>query len=929
MKNVYLDFLKFGLLLSLFSTFSIQTMAAPTISAITPNNPSVNRYEKLELKVSVNNTVYTNPYNYDPSVSGAILNITFTAPSGTTKTVDGFWKNAYTVSNITNGSLAIDAANNGWYVRFTPTEVGNWTYNATFQDAGGTSATVNGTFSCAASAKNGFVRRQVGKNYLKFDDATPFVPIGQNVSWYGGNNKLGDFKKWLDLMVTHKANTFRLWFCYWAIELEWTTGNGFNYDGLRHFNQSQTRAYELDWLTEYAAANGRYYTLCLQNHGQIDDTGPNNQWATNPYNTANGGTCATPTAYWTDASARATYKNKLRYIMARWGYSPNVLAWELFNEMDLTKNFAANRANAATWAIEMAAYLKNIDPNTHLVSNSYTSTAEGSDVWLNANMDLVQTHVYSKISNMETTMALQAEMMTDDYAKPYLAGEFGTNTANGLTLPEDPNGLVFHNGLWSSLFNGSAGGGLTWWWDEYIDQIPVLTYPVFKQATDFVAANMNVVSKNYTPKAISFTGLNALSDVSITPQFAGFQPPTYAATSAPQNSFTVNTDGSLAPAATNLSTILFNAYHLAARNPPTFSVNYSQAATFKVVVTGRGGSSNSTLAIVVDGITVLTESNPANATYSVNISAGSHTIKVDNTGNEWIQIGEFRLTDYAQGVVPIKGNALRDGNHLVGWLHNQDYNWKYRLDNGAFPPSVSGGIMQITGLAANHNYITQLISTADNAQVALLTATSDGAGKLSVNLPDVAWDMAFRIESAANLPVELLSFWGREDAAQNIALYWQTASEKDISHFIVERSNDGMMFRNIGQMDAVGKTTGRQDYTFLDTKPAHGINYYRLKINELQGKPSFSKTITFVRPTQKLPLRIFPNPATNAVTIQIDISTARTEELTLTDLLGRTVWHQKLDLKSGMNRISMDVQILTSGLYFVRLDGMVSHLVIQ
>jgi hypothetical protein len=58
------------------------------------------------------------------------------------------------------------------------------------------------------------------------------------------------------------------------------------------------------------------------------------EWKISPYNKANGGPAATPTEFFTSKKAQLRYKDKLRYIIARWGYSTHIAAWELFNEID-------------------------------------------------------------------------------------------------------------------------------------------------------------------------------------------------------------------------------------------------------------------------------------------------------------------------------------------------------------------------------------------------------------------------------------------------------------------------------------------------------------------------------------------------------------------------------------------------------------------
>ena len=64
-------------------------------------------------------------------------------------------------------------------------------------------------------------------------------------------------------MSANNSNYFRLWFAAWGIEREWTTSNGLTYGGLKNYKQDH--AFELDWIMDYAAQNGMYIDLCLQN----------------------------------------------------------------------------------------------------------------------------------------------------------------------------------------------------------------------------------------------------------------------------------------------------------------------------------------------------------------------------------------------------------------------------------------------------------------------------------------------------------------------------------------------------------------------------------------------------------------------------------------------------------------------------------------
>ncbi len=897
-------------------------MALPNITSITPNSTTINQFNKLELTVAISNTNYTNPYDYTVANGGALLRATFTSPTGIIKTIDGFYLQEYSVNNITNGSLNTTNATS-WRVRFTPNEVGNWTYALTFQDAGGLSTTSTGAFNCTISTQKGFIRRQSGKNYFKFDNNTQFIPIGQNVCWYGNTNKLGDYKNWLDKMSANKSNYFRLWFCYWGIELEWTNYYGTVYGGLKNYKQDH--AFEVDWLMDYAAQNGMYIDMCLQNHGQLAWSGGNAQWGGNPYNSSLGGMCGSPMEFWTNETAKATYKNKLRYILARWGYSPNIACWELFNEMNLTQDYStlANKTNASNWAIEMAQYLKTNDPNNHLVSNSYHNTLEGASVWTNPNFDWVQTHIYNTTANIDDDVSKLADEMIGNYNKPYQAGEFGiyVDDPSNITATNDPQAVHFHNTMWASLFSGAAGCGSTWWWDNFTDPLSTYTYPVFKQVADFTGNHVNTVVKNYATYKPTFIGTaGTYGDATISAAYNGFA--TGSAIAAPQSNFTLSATGILTPSASNLSTYLFNSYHSSARNPPTFNVNYPTAGTFKVTVVGRGTSAGSTLIIVLDGTTVLTQTNPNNTIYSVNIPAGNHTIKVDNTGQEWINVSEFKFTNYIAAAANIYGNALKDNGHIVGWFRNTNYTWLYLKNTGGIPPSVSGASVRFDNLSANKNFQLRLFNTATNAEISSINGTSNPLGIANFNLPTFNWDVAFRLEDTGIIPVEIVDFYGKELDNKNVLLNWLTASEININNYEIERSNDAARFKSIGIINSKGNNNAKQLYEFKDVDAQIGINYYRLKINELSGTINYSKVIAINlknAPTL-FSLAVFPNPTISDVQLRIELKENSVINYTLTNTIGQIMSTKSNELlPKGEHNQWLSMRDLPNGIYFLNV----------
>src|SRR5690606_17655001 len=126
------------------------------------------------------------------------------------------------------------------------------------------------------------------------------------------------------------------------------------------------------------------------------------------------------------------------------------------------------RVNVAAWHDEMGGWLKANDPFGHIVSTS-SEHSGFAPIWSLPSMEITQNHEYGgdKIRRYETIRESLAQ-----YGKPILFAEFGapgdTPEFNIGTLgdPFDQqmiDGLVLHNGIWSSAMLGS--GAMYWWWE--------------------------------------------------------------------------------------------------------------------------------------------------------------------------------------------------------------------------------------------------------------------------------------------------------------------------------------------------------------------------------------------------------------------------------------------------------------------------------
>ncbi|HEY6504043.1 MAG TPA: DUF5060 domain-containing protein [Chitinophagaceae bacterium] len=718
---------KFSITILSFALCFFTTMLfaqAPSAIVAAPVSTTVARLDKFELNVSFN-AGYTNPYDYDDITVRGI----FTAPGGRKDTVDGFFMQDYTL-NTTNGSVAASGPG-GFKIRFTPNETGAWQYTVQVSNTLGTATAAAQSFQCNASTAKGFVRKN-GTNYLNFDNGEQYVPVGQNQAWHQNNIYL-NYKSWLQKLSDNKANIIRIWQAVWGFGIEWKNGTD-SYTGLKRYKQ--TSAYYTDWLMEECKSKGVYIMFCVNHHGMVSSN-VNPNWPESPYNAVNGGPCANTWDFFSNTIAKNLHKNRLRYIVARWGYSQSVMSWELFNEVDWTDNFATHKNAVKDWHIEMAGYLKSIDVNKHLVTTSYANNVFDPNTWSSPSVDFTQTHNYIGSPNVENALASGCSDYVTQYNKPVLNGEFGIDAGSISLSTIDPNGIYIHNSTWATAFSGAMGAGMSWWWDTYID--PQNLYRHYKPLSEFIAT-LALKNDNYKKTTSAVTG-GGTADLSLTPGI-GFS-------LAGASAFTIDASGAVTPSAAQLSNYLFgNVFNTQFRSPPTFTVTYPVAGQFKVI-TGSSTGTAAKVNIYLDGTSVLAQDAAINSTYSINVPAGAHTIKADNLGTDWINIANYTFTNIGS---PLNTYILKsaDSSKAAGWVHNKKYNWQYVKDNGV-PTAVSGATVIIHGMR-NGSYMVQFTDCTTGMVTGTATATTV-SNNLVITLPSIAWDVAITAVFGGATPV--------------------------------------------------------------------------------------------------------------------------------------------------------------------------------
>jgi len=168
------------------------------------------------------------------------------------------------------------------------------------------------------------------------------------------------------------------------------------------------------------------------------------------------------------------------------------------------------------------------------------------------------------------------------------------------------------------------------------------------------------------------------------------------------------------------------------------------------------------------------------------------------------------------------------------------------------------------------------------------------------------------------VPIELHSFRVKQVAESVAQIHWVTLSETEHSHFIVEKSKNGIRFESIARVESEGGDGERAQYEVFDNKPENGINYYRLKSIDLNGDFTYSQieSVTFRKKVLKSIL-VYPNPAISEAFVAINAKESVAAIVQIFDIEGHEMLRSNIEIQKGYHKQALNVRDLASGLYSV------------
>lgn len=351
--------------------------------------------------------------------------------------------------------------------------------------------------------------------------------------------------------------------------------------------------------------------------------------------------------------------------------------------------------------------------------------------------------------------------------------------------------------------------------------------------------------------------------------------------------------------------------------------------TYLLVFAHNASASNANNASHVNGPVRRLVGGSGNTTFSFPVGDGANYAQIEISDFDQVRSADYFTAQYFSSRHPNAGGALQSGS---GFTHVSQAEY-WILDRAASSGSATTDVR--VRLSFNENTRSGLVNSINDLRVSRWdgsqwvnhgtsnTTGNSTAGSLRSGARITAFS-PFTLGSTnvlTPLPVKLMNFSAALQSETSVEIKWSTINESNSAYFTVEKSLDGKNWQVIGTQQAAGVSDGMLNYAMLDVNPAKGIQYYRLKQIDLDGRFEYSEMISVVLGQKPAQVVLFPNPASNIIYVSIDHVSVADLECSIIDASGRMLM-KTADLSSGI-----DISTLTGGVYTLRIlaDGVLTY----
>ena len=218
------------------------------------------------------------------------------------------------------------------------------------------------------------------------------------------------------------------------------------------------------------------------------------------------------------------------------------------------------------------------------------------------------------------------------------------------------------------------------------------------------------------------------------------------------------------------------------------------------------------------------------------------------------------------------------------------------------PNNLPSGVRRIAQFALSNGNPVNNITTTDGVYPTIPSGT--------INTANATGGLTELVIAATIVPVRLLNFTASLiDGTNQAKLNWNTSSEINFSKFVIEKSINGTDFTSIAEVNSKGDNSSYMKEDVINP----GITYYRLRLVDTDSRFTYSQ-IRQVEVRKSTSLNVYPNPATNAITIEHHRATSDAT-IQVLGFNGSRVSVTKV--KEGTSKTTINVSSLTAGKYIV------------
>jgi hypothetical protein len=282
------------------------------------------------------------------------------------------------------------------------------------------------------------------------------------------------------------------------------------------------------------------------------------------------------------------------------------------------------------------------------------------------------------------------------------------------------------------------------------------------------------------------------------------------------------------------------------------------------------------------------------------VSANPHYGPVNNCNNAPIAADDNYQGP--QGTV-IAGNVLNNDNEPDG--------------EGMTPAIVTAPVNGVVVLNADGSFIfTPNAGFTGNSFTFTYQLTDNSPFAVTSNIATVT----IVYTSGIILPVALLNF-DANYKQPDVLLNWSTSQEKDFSHFVIEKSTDGIVFSQVGIEFGTGESDSRKNYFFADKKiqASGGLIYYRLKSVDKHGSITYSpnRIISLHAAAAGISITTYPNPVRNVLSVIIPADwQGKTIKIEMYNTNGQKV--KDVVSTSASQTMALPVNEMNRGMYIIK-----------